>query len=464
MKKYVFVFLIAFLSSCATYYKRNIEFNQYFQQGNLDRASLALEKDKKADERKTRLLYFLNRGVVAFMQGNFAESNQFFEQAYNYTEDNQSNVVDQFASFLTNPNITDYKAEDHEALYINYYKALNYFDMGDYNAALVECKRMNIRLAAQADKYKNAKRFQHDAFIHVLMGIIYDTQHDYNNAFIAYRNAYEIYKNDYATLFNMAVPEQLKLDILRSAYLMGFSSDVTFYEKEFGMKYIHEKLDNSGDLVFLWHNGLSPVKAEWSINFAVNKGSGGQVIFANEEMGLNFPFAISNQDYESKGLGDLSFLRIAFPKYEERPLVYHKGIVSANGQSRQLGLVEDINEVAKKGLEDRMRLEVGKSLLRLAMKKAAEKMARSQNEGVGALVGMVNAITEKADTRNWQTLPHSIYYTRLKLPAGQQKVTLETKGQRSNTFTFDLNILKNQVLVKSFSTTDFVPTQYTSGY
>ena len=325
MRKYTFLFLILLLTSCATYYKRNAEFNQYFQQGNLDKAAVALDKDKKAEERKTRLLYYLNRGVVAFMQGEHAESNQFFEKAYVYTEDNQSNVVDQFASFLTNPSVTDYKAEDHEALYINYYKALNYFYLGDYNAALVECKRMNIRLAAQADKYKNEKRFQNDAFIHVLMGIIYDAQKDYNNAFIAYRNAYGYYKEDYARLFNMTVPEQLKLDLMRSAHLMGFYEDVTFYEKEFGMKYTPDKLENSGDLVFLWHNGLSPVKAEWSINFVVNKGSGGQVVFANEEMGLNFPFYMSSQDYQSKGLGDLGVLRIAFPKYEERPLVYQQG-------------------------------------------------------------------------------------------------------------------------------------------
>ena len=93
-----------------------------------------------------------------------------------------------------------------------------------------------------------------------------------------------------------------------------------------------------------------------------------------------------------------------------------------------MNLVEDVSEVAQKGLQDRMKLEVGKSLLRLATKKAAEKMARSQNEGIGALVGVVNAFTEKADTRNWQTLPHSIYYTRMKLPEGPNEVTLQTKG------------------------------------
>ena len=82
-------------------------------------------------------------------------SNHFFEKAYIYTEDYNKSHIDKFTTFLTNPQSIDYKAEDHEVLYINYYKALNYFALGNLDAALVECKRMNIRLGQQDDKYKN---------------------------------------------------------------------------------------------------------------------------------------------------------------------------------------------------------------------------------------------------------------------------------------------------------------------
>ncbi len=57
----------------------------------------------------------------------------------------------------------------------------------------------------------------------------------------------------------------------------------------------------------------------------------------------------------------------------------------------------------------------------------------------------MNAITEKADTRNWQTLPHSIYYTRVKLPEGDHDIRLNTSnGQQTQAHAITLNIRKRK--------------------
>src|SRR5690606_26879271 len=100
---------------------------------------------------------------------------------------------------------------------------------------LVECKRMNIRLNQLSDKYKSDNKYKRDAFIHLLMGIIYDANKDYNNAFIAYRNALEVYQTDYQKMFNLGPPEQLKQDLLRTAYLSGFNEELARFEKDLGM-------------------------------------------------------------------------------------------------------------------------------------------------------------------------------------------------------------------------------------
>ena len=64
--------------------------------------------------------------------------------------------------------------------------------------ALVEVRKINIRLQQLNDKYPDHKnRYQRDAFAQLLMGLIYDAAGDYNNAFIAYRNAYNTYQTDY---------------------------------------------------------------------------------------------------------------------------------------------------------------------------------------------------------------------------------------------------------------------------
>lgn len=88
-------------------------------------------------------------------------------------------------------------------------------------------------------------------------------------------------------------------------------------------------------------------------------------------------------------------------------------------------MAENINKIAFQSLRDRMLREIGNNLLRIATKQAMEYVARKENDNLGAIVSIVNAMTEKADTRNWQSLPYSLYYTRVSMPEGEQVLTLE---------------------------------------
>ncbi len=459
MKFRLFVILLAcFLSACASYYRMNERFNHSFEEGNLEQAEKVLAGSKRAPEGKAQLLYYLNRGVVASMQGNFEDSNNFLERAYELGEDLRNNYWNVATSLLINPMVAYYTGEDHELLLLHYYKVLNYLQLGDTQAALVECKRMNIKLVKYSRQYNegllgNKGRYHRDAFIHTLMGIIYDADRDYNNAFIAYRNAVNIYREDYLPLFGLDAPEQLQQDLLRTAHRMGFTSELQRYEKELGRKY-NEQKTNEGELVFFWNNGLGPIKSEWSLNFALIRGRGGAMVFKNDELGWNLPFAVSsNEEYEEKGLGNLELVRVAFPKYVERRAYFTSAqLYSPFGTSRELELAQDINGIAVHSLQQRMFKEFSTSLLRVALKKSAEYGVRSENEDLGAIVGLVNAFTERADTRNWQTIPHSISYTRLPLPAGEQSVELQLSrpntGAQKHNLTY--TIRRNRTTFGSF--------------
>ncbi len=457
--------LILFSFSCATYYQINAEFNQDFERGNIAGAKQVLDQHKKAGKKKTQFLYFVNQGVVSSMLGNYEESNEWFERAYLFGEDYQKNYASIVASFLVNPNTITYPGEDHEHLLVLYYKALNYLKLMDYESALVECRRLNLRLNQLSDKYKSDNRYKRDAFVHNLMGIIYEASGDINNAFIAYRNALEIYQQDYAELFNLQVPEQLKLDLLRTAYLNGFDTELDFYEKEFARKFDVTSL-HSEELVFFWENGLGPVKDEWSINFTTLDGGDGLVTFVNEEYNFTFPYQISDLD-QKQSLTDLRLFRIAFPKYRDRETYYQQAALeTANRQPYPLELGEDVNAIAHKTLDERMAKELAKGLLRAATKKAIEASIRGDiggddeeksdeerqeealREGLSLLVGVVNAVTEKADTRNWQTIPHSIYYTRLPMDVGANHVTLKTRaiGGQTDKVDFDFDVSKNETI------------------
>lgn len=415
-----------FLFSCMTYYQKNSKFNEYFQAGNMEEAYKYISRDVKK-HRKDKLLVLLNRGMVASMLGKYAESNLFFEEAYRLADDMQKNYVTEGLALLTNPMLVSYKGESFELLFIHYYKALNFLRMNDREKALVECRRMNIELNKLESKYKSDRKFKRDAFIHLLMGVIYDVNGDINNAFIAYRNSYQIYKEDYKGLFGIEPPLQLKKDLLRTAYIMGFLTDVAFYEKEFGFSYVHAGKPDA-EAIFLWQSGLGPIKSEWSINFTVMRPAPGSnnIVFVNNDLGMSYTFQMTDQQYQSSGLKDLQVIRIAFPRYIRREPVFTRGVIQVGNKQYPLELTEDVEQIAIKSLQDRMHVELGTSLLRFALKKAAELKLRQQNGDLGAALGILNAVSEKADTRYWSTLPNSIHYARIPLDEGKQELQLQT--------------------------------------
>lgn len=446
MKQRFFIFFLfpLVLGSCATWYQRTAAFQEAVTQGNFEQAEKILNKDKKKQtEGKNKILYYLNQGYIEFMLGHPGQSNEAFETAERLTEDQQKNALTEAAVLLSNPEIRPYKPEDFEVIMINFYKAMNYLQMNNLEDALVEARKINIRLQQLNDKYPDHKnRYQQDAFAHLLMGLIYDAAQDANNAFIAYRNAYNIYQSDYLKNFGLAAPEQLKKDMLRTAHTAGMYAEEKEYEQLFGQKYVPAPHPPHGELVLFWLNGLGPVKTEWGVTFAKEKRGDGAIVFHNEELGLTFPFfwGADYNETEKNSLADLKIVRVVFPKYMERPVAYQEGTLTYNQTTYPLEMAENINEIAFKTLRDRMVRELSNSLLRVATKQSLQYAASQGNEWLGFAVGLANAFTEKADTRNWQTLPYSISYTRIPLSAAENNITLKFTGAQEAQETRQLTI------------------------
>lgn len=452
-KVLIILSIIILVSSCATYYQSNVTFNEEFEKGELDKALSTLRSRPSEAAGKKQFLFDVNNGLLLSLMGRYEESNEYFEKAYVYGEDYHINYLNEVGSYLTNPNFNAYRGEDHEHLMLLYFKALNYLKLGKSDDALVECRRLNLRLQQLADRYESNDKFRKDAFINTLMGIIYDSNKDYNNAFIAYRNALEVYQGDYQKLFNMDPPEQLKYDLLRTAKLSGMDTEFEQYKTELGMEDYQYNPDEGGELVFFWHNGLSPVKAEWGINFYITRRDN-YLIFSNPELGLTFPFNMGGYDEkERNGLTRLEIFRVAFPKYIERPLYFGSAKISVDGEDHPLQLLEDLNKVAFKCLDERMNLEMSKALIRVALKKLEEYEVKKSDRNLGSILSIINAITEKADTRNWQTLPHSIYYSRVRLKEGINQVTFATNDGRgrSQKHDFSYQVKKGQTLFHTFT-------------
>ena len=123
-------------------------------------------------------------------------------------------------------------------------------------------------------------------------------------------------------------------------------------------------------------------------------------------------------------------------------------------------MAQNINEIAFSTLEDRMLREFSNSLLRLALKQTAEGQARKLNQNLGALLSVVNAVSEKADTRNWQTLPYTISYARVPLEEGENKIKLNNRTPRKSgnkEKVFEFRAQKGETIFYSFHSLESIP-------
>ncbi|MCT4625252.1 MAG: hypothetical protein N4A46_16635 [Schleiferiaceae bacterium] len=452
LQKLFLIFLsstVLFSCTAPSFYEKSYDFNKNIATGHFDEAEKMLEDNKdKLEDSKIRFLYFVNGGLVEHLKGNFELSNEFFEKADLFVEDERKNGLEQGAAFLLNPNISTYYGEDHEILMINYYKALNYYMMNDHDDALVEVRRLNLRLQSLSEKYSDSAKYKEDAFMHALMGMIYESNNDHNNAFIAYRNAYKIYESDYQEMFEMGAPLQLKKDLIRSAYRAGMNEERRFYEKKFNESY-DPKTEGNTSVLLLWNNGMGPVKEEWGINFAIVYTGGGWVNFVSKEYGLSFPFYVGDTD-----LYGLTWIKVVFPRYVTRNMLFDRAEVKIGENTYPLELAEDLDAISFKVLNERMLAEFAKSLLRVALKQVAAYKVGDNNDSpaLGATLSFLASATESADTRNWQTLPHSIYYKRVPVEPGKTTMEFTLFGEKTNPepHTLEVDVKAGQTLIYPF--------------
>src|SRR5690606_16741132 len=189
---------------------------------------------------------------------------------------------------------------------------------------------------------------------------------------------------------------------------------------------------------------------EWSINFVINRAADNMFVFTNDHLGVSFPFEVDDKDDRS-ALSSLSIFRVAFPRYLERPEYYNRAVLEKDGVPIYLERSQDISAIAFHSLRARMMLEFSKGLLRAALKKATELSLKQRDEGLAALIGVVNALTERADTRNWQTLPHSIWYARVPLSEGENKVDFTIgAGEDEARYSFAYTARRGETLFHTF--------------
>jgi hypothetical protein len=436
--------LMLFLFSCATYNTRIGNYYSQMTNGNYRQADAALESNKLIKVKRNRLLYLLEKGKLAHLMKQYDSSNHYFNEADLFMEDVRTSAADVALGTLLNPMMQTYKGEDVEKFMVHYYKSLNYLYLGQRDEAIVEARRISLQSYKQQDKGSRENRYSDDAFSLMLQGIIYEQANDMNNAFISYRNAVDIFLKNNNQYYGITLPDQLKIDLLRTAELNGFGDELRRYENLFNTHYQAVPPSEGGELILFWENGLAPVKQQQDFFFALTKDGLGNFGFVDPTGSFNIPFdfAGTNVNRNDLKVEDLRSLRVAFPKYQEQPVYYRSASVSLNNTTRHFEPAENINSIAFATLKERFLKEMSLALSRLAVKKLAEAAARPKKddknkdtkEALALAIQVFNFASEKADTRNWQSLPHTISYMRVPLQRGVNVLQISLSGQIPKTF------------------------------
>jgi hypothetical protein len=112
------------------------------------------EKSKAIYREKDKVLYFLDKGMLAHYGGDYQESSALLQQGEQAIEENFAvSISQEIGTFILNDKTREYDGEDYEDLYLNVFNALNYYHRGDMEGAMVEIRRMNNKLRDLSVKY-----------------------------------------------------------------------------------------------------------------------------------------------------------------------------------------------------------------------------------------------------------------------------------------------------------------------
>jgi len=354
-----------------------------------------LEKQSVPDT--DRFLYFSNKGMLLRILGKYEQSNAQFEKAKKLIDQfTAASITEQASSFVVNDTTHAYIGTPVEQLMLHTYAALNYLAMDKVDEARVEALQADLRLKTLMQDNPDSP-LSRDPFSRYLNGLIYEELGEWSDAMIAYRKAYKSYRS-HNGLYPIAVPAQLKKALILMADKVGLSDERKQYEASFGLsfEYLERENTNTGELIFLFHNGLAPVKLE----------HGMQVV-----------------DPESGQL-----IRVSLPYYERRGRSVYRArirLIGAETYAANTELLEDIGSLEIKTLEAHMPAIIVRAIARAAAKYNVSERVGERNELAGLLVNIAGFISEHADTRSWLTLPAEIQGARLHMAPGEYTVVID---------------------------------------
>jgi hypothetical protein len=383
----------------------------------------AIEAIKKGQE-KSRPIYpeknaislFLDKGLLEHYAGNYANSSQDLQEAERLIEEAfTKSITADLASYILNDNTKEYPGEDFEDIYINVFNALNYYNRGNLEGAMVEIRKLTLssgKLNMLERKYVNANRSANDGMENTLndFGVSMNDALpqggavNYSNSALARYLSALFYLGD-----RDADGFRIEMEQLQAA----FASNRKIYYHPFpkSIADVRTVPDGKTRLNVIGFTGLSPIKEEGTFY-------------------QFFPF-----------FNNMTLQRPAFklPMFVKRPSKIDRIEVVIGMEKFNLELLEDMGAVIEETYNARFAQIFLKTYIRTLLKYAAIDIAATKagRQANSVLVSEASAlaakkafdVTESADIRMSRYLPDKAYIGGINLEPGNYTVVVHYYSQ-----------------------------------
>jgi hypothetical protein len=378
-------------------------------QAAIDVIAEAQETRRPIYSENNAILLFLDKGLLEFYAGNHRNSSLYLQEAERLIAEAYTRSITQsFLTYILNDNAREYPGEDFEDIYINVFNALNYFNRGDVEGALVEIRKLSITsgkldMLARRHEYRDpSSGMSLEELVQREAGVGELPQRrtaDFSNSALARYLAALFYLGDGNT-----DAARIEFDQLHRAFL----TQRNIYQNPIplAVEQARNVPEGKARLNIIGFAGLSPIKEE-------------------ERVIHYFPF------FRSPAL-HIAVFRL--PALAPRPSVIDRIEVVVDGRDRfYLELLEDMGAVIRETFLVRYTNILIKTYIRTLLKYAAAdiaaaELARHRGDLAGFLTAMSARLaleaSESADIRMSRFLPNRAYIGGINLEPGTYNVTI----------------------------------------
>lgn len=368
MRKFLSALFVFALVGCATFSGHLPEFKSRLRAGN-PMAAAENVKEKALQDSGDQVVHLFEYATALQAARQFDESTKAFLKAEDLTDIKDYHSLSRITgSLLLNEGMVQYKGEDYEKVLINAMLAINFLSVGKLESAQVETRKLNDKLYKY--RFEAKRNYEQNAFAFYISAMIWEENKNWDSAFIDYKRTYELNPNF----------SYIKDDLLRAAKRARRNEDLAKWKKEFKTpSKLAEPSSTDGELVLVFAQGWAPEKRPHP-NWAT----------IPKLYPVHSETKSANLVVESKGK-------------EESQSIY------------------SVEDVAIKTMDDAYAPLIAKRAAGIATKAVVADQLRQKNQLLGDLSWIAMNVMDRADLRQWSSLPQTFQVARMRLPKGKYR-------------------------------------------